>query len=198
MSWLKKITNEFVENFKDGMNRQENKPSKKAKSAVHFNTAVPTIESLEASISKHTSDPVALHYDYIQLIDLFYKKRIDNKQAIDDCIRYCNLDIKLYPSFIKKLRVNDKKYFMDLIKRNTELGLPTESAEEALINHDKRMAHIQIPSFKRLAIIYEQQNKYDDAINICNKAMEYGLSDGTKGGFEAMVKRLKTKKKNAL
>lgn len=51
----------------------------------------------------------------------------------------------------------------------------------------------RIPSFKRLAIIYEKQGGYQDAINICDKALERGLDDNTKGGFEGRKKRLQAK-----
>jgi tetratricopeptide (TPR) repeat protein len=48
-------------------------------------------------------------------------------------------------------------------------------------------------SFKRLAIIYENQGKITDAIEIATLAMAYGLSDGTKGGFEGRLEKLKKK-----
>lgn len=50
-----------------------------------------------------------------------------------------------------------------------------------------------ITTFKRLAIIYENQNKYDLAIDICKKALEYGLNDLTKGGYSARLEKLSKK-----
>lgn len=50
-----------------------------------------------------------------------------------------------------------------------------------------------IPSFSRLAIIYEKQGKFKKAAGICKKAIGNGLNDGTKGGFEARLERLKKK-----
>ena len=48
----------------------------------------------------------------------------------------------------------------------------------------------RIPSFKRLAIIYEKQERYADAIAVCDQALEIGTTDGTKGGFEGRKDRL--------
>lgn len=51
----------------------------------------------------------------------------------------------------------------------------------------------RIPSFKRLAIIYERQERYADAIAVCDQALEIGTTDGTKGGFEGRKDRLRNK-----
>jgi tetratricopeptide (TPR) repeat protein len=46
----------------------------------------------------------------------------------------------------------------------------------------------RILSFKRLAIIYEKQERYEDALDVCDQALEIGTADGTKGGFEGRKK----------
>lgn len=51
----------------------------------------------------------------------------------------------------------------------------------------------RIPSFKRLAIIYERQERYADAIAVCDQTLEIGTTDGTKGGFEGRKDRLRNK-----
>jgi hypothetical protein len=50
------------------------------------------------------------------------------------------------------------------------------------------------PAFVTLAKIYEKQGLYDKAIEACELAMSYGLSDGTKGGFAARKTKLEKKK----
>jgi tetratricopeptide (TPR) repeat protein len=50
------------------------------------------------------------------------------------------------------------------------------------------------PSFKRLAIIYEKQKRYDDAIAVCECAIQAGrLDDGTQGKMPARLTKLKAK-----
>lgn len=51
----------------------------------------------------------------------------------------------------------------------------------------------QIGTFKRLAILYEKQQRYDEAIKISEKALKIGQHDGTKSGYEGRINRLKKK-----
>lgn len=51
----------------------------------------------------------------------------------------------------------------------------------------------RIPAFRRLAIIYENQGEYERAIEICDHALDLGLDDGTKGGFEGRKQRIQNK-----
>lgn len=50
-----------------------------------------------------------------------------------------------------------------------------------------------IPSFKRLAIILESQGDFKGAIEVATSALKYGLDDGTKGGYEGRIEKLKVK-----
>lgn len=49
-----------------------------------------------------------------------------------------------------------------------------------------------IISFKRLCIIYENQKDYKKGIEVAKKAIEFGIGDGTKGGFEARIEKMKS------
>ena len=57
-----------------------------------------------------------------------------------------------------------------------------------VINEDTK-----IPSFQRLAIIYEKKGEYKKAIDICKKAIKYNLRDTSKAGFEGRLERLEKK-----
>lgn len=51
------------------------------------------------------------------------------------------------------------------------------------------------PTFKRLAIIYEKQKNYDEAIAVCQRAIELGFADdGTDGQMPGRIARLMRKK----
>jgi hypothetical protein len=54
----------------------------------------------------------------------------------------------------------------------------------------------EVPSFKRLAIIFESEKKYNEAIKVSKLALKYGLSDGTKGGYEGRINKLQEKTAN--
>lgn len=45
----------------------------------------------------------------------------------------------------------------------------------------------------QLTIIYEKDEKLQEAIDVCNFAIKHGLMDGTKGGFEGRIKKLEKK-----
>jgi len=62
---------------------------------------------------------------------------------------------------------------------------------------DKDVEIPGIPSFERLAIIYEKQQQYSDAIDICKKAIALKLHDSIKNGFSGRLTRLE-KKQNKL
>jgi len=51
----------------------------------------------------------------------------------------------------------------------------------------------RVHAFKRLAIIYKKQKRYEEAIEVCKKAIKYNMRDSTKSGFEGRLERLKRK-----
>ena len=104
--------------------------------------------------------PSDRHFVYNSLIDLYYKQRDERDDAIEKCIVHCSEDIASIDAFLSGWE--------------QEHGGPLP----------------RIPSFKRLAIIYEKQGKYDAALDVCEQALQRGLEDGTKGGFEGRKQRI--------
>jgi hypothetical protein len=51
----------------------------------------------------------------------------------------------------------------------------------------------EITTFKLLAIVLDEEEKYEDAIKVCEMAVRLGLEDGTKSGFKGRIERLKKK-----
>ena len=51
----------------------------------------------------------------------------------------------------------------------------------------------RVVAFSRLAIMYEKQGRIQDAINISERALSIGQHDGTKGGYEGRIEKLKRK-----
>ena len=123
-------------------------------------------------IERNTNDVISLHFTYNQLIDLYYKQRDEWENALENCKKYCIKSIEHTPKFLSK------------DKRDHEKLYDGERAE---------YTPPLIPSFKRLAIIYEKEKRYGDAIEVCKKALRFNLRDGTKGGFEGRIQRLKKK-----
>lgn len=113
--------------------------------ALHFITAknFPLAEKLTALAESKALSASDLHFCYNLWIDLLYKQR-DNPAKLNLCIEYCKKDIELYPAFNKENRL--------------EFG-------------DKSILHI--PSFERLAIIYEKSGDIENAIRVNELALSY-------------------------
>ncbi|MGG7207117.1 tetratricopeptide repeat protein [Clostridium perfringens] len=132
------------------------------------------------------------HFAYMELQNFYYKYRNLDMSYLNKCIEYCLLDINslkaLNDDYIKhqiNMEVDVMKYIY------TEKEIKERIDKIASVGFDA-----SIPAFKRLAIIYEKQKEYEKAIEICEKAIEYGEeSDGTKEGFKGRIKKLKSKKK---
>lgn len=120
------------------------------------------------------NDIVERHFVYNQLIDYYFSLRDKEKNALEKCVEYCKEDIKIAPEVLKKMK-NDNMW-----KHHNEKG-------------ELEFVPPQFPSFKRLAIIYENNKNYQEAIEICEKALKLNLRDGTKTGFEGRIKRLERK-----
>lgn len=139
---------------------------------------------------KRNKNVVDLHFTYNYLINLCYKRRNEGPDWIEVCIKYCIEDIKIFPEF---------KY--DYLKQERERLL--KHADSPLFNKKERANvlkrannvsfNLRISSFQQLAIIYEKQGRYKEAIEICNLAKSYELIDTTKGGFDSRIERLKKK-----
>jgi hypothetical protein len=52
----------------------------------------------------------------------------------------------------------------------------------------------RVESFKMMAITMAEDERYEEAIKVCETAMSLGLEDGTKTGFEGRIARLKKKR----
>lgn len=56
----------------------------------------------------------------------------------------------------------------------------------------------RVPTFQQFSTVLTEDGRFDEAIAICQKAIQFGLHDGTKTGFEGRIERIKKKQKNAL
>jgi hypothetical protein len=55
----------------------------------------------------------------------------------------------------------------------------------------------RVPTFEYLATVLVEEGQYDDAIAVCQKALSFGLDDGTKSGFEGRIERITKKQQRA-
>jgi len=119
-------------------------------------------------IALHAPDdnPIDRHFAYNVLIDLYYKRRDEQEDAVEKCIHYCKEDIARLTEFLKY----DKRD-----------------------NYGGKYYPPQCPSIQRLAIIYEKNGQYQEAIDLCNLGIRLGLKEDTKGGYQGRIEKLKKK-----
>lgn len=123
------------------------------------------------------------HYRLIDQIGVAYT--VANNLSLPDSpemqkvIELCKKDIAIAELF--------KKAYIERTQAQVKAGyVGAEALNWPLPNYS---------TFKRLAIIYEKQKKYDDAIAICQQAIELGyVDDGTEGKMPGRVARLIKKK----
>ena len=132
---------------------------------------IPTFDSdtertLISEYEKSTSNALDKHFSLISLQDFYYKYREINEQYLNKCIEYCMEDIVLLPQ-VQRQYIQDEKANIQAMK-----GIYSKTEIEMKIEEIQPFMGV-IPAFKRMAIIYEKQKKYAEAISMCEQAMEY-------------------------
>jgi hypothetical protein len=136
-------------------------------------------------LNKNSKNLVKRHFQYIYLQDFYYKYRNLSTKHIEKCKEFCWLDInsleEMFSSYIKqeiesiqKLKdYHGAEYINNRIK---------EIKEQGFIGN--------IPAFKRLSIIHENEGNIDKAIEICHQAIQFKQSDEY---FKSRIEKLKIK-----
>ena len=85
----------------------------------------------------------------------------------------------------KKMRMLFKKIASEHVKNFDTLLNPL------LVEFENKLP--QVPTFQYLATVYTEDKEYNNAIEVCENAINFGLDDGTKSGFEGRIERIKKK-----
>lgn len=48
----------------------------------------------------------------------------------------------------------------------------------------------RVTTFQNYAMLLTEQSRFDDAIDVCNRGLAFGLHDHTQSGFEGRIKRI--------
>ncbi|MFO7884086.1 MAG: hypothetical protein R6U68_04625 [Desulfobacteraceae bacterium] len=112
------------------------------------------------------SDPWQRHLIYVHEIENAYRNR---RSSMDDRIKAIDLSTQYIAEF--------------------------DSLKPAVFENIQEDPRI-IPVFKMLTIMYEEEEVFDQAIDICRTALAHGIEDGTKTGFEGRIERLMKKQED--
>lgn len=106
------------------------------------------------------------YYDNLQKIEkqwsVLYNLKAYEGPGADKYIELCRLNIQ---------------QFLDMNERGK--------------NFEDYETPISVPAYKRLSMIYEKQENFEDAFNVCIEAIKAGIEyDGTKSGFKGRAARM--------
>jgi len=148
-----------------------------------------------------------VHYSLFDLIDLYYKKRDVIPDALELCEKYCLMDMDVAKKFLTE-EINDQvktKILNDmdevkLFRFNQAISRGEDPFDFFFrtgynverLSKSKDIFTPDIPAFKRLAIIYEKQGKYKEAIEVCKKAKSIGLGKDN-DDYSKRIEKLKMK-----
>ena len=121
------------------------------------------------------------HIENLEKLD-FYKCRIRNNEEIElsksKYEKYCLSDIEIYP------------YLKEYYDEYNKLGYPIK-----VEYNDNGIEKYRVP--RLLIVFYEKEKKYKEAIDICKKAIDYGIIDyNDKTSMEDKITRLSNKIKD--
>lgn len=164
------VKRQLAELKKEGKQISENNPpvmKAKSKEELVFDTALE--RKLRDAYNK-AHNPEERHFASILLQDFYYKYRNLDRMYLQECITYCMDDISCLPELQKSYKERERK-------RILSNSLLTKSEIQQRISEIEPFLG-SIPAFKRLAIVYEKEKDYDNAIDICNQAIAYYSSIG--------------------
>jgi hypothetical protein len=105
--------------------------------------------------------PIDRHYLLLELVRITYKGRKTDPKKMELCESIAWKHIEEFPKLAGPLKSDD---------------------ENGSLPH--------VPTFQLLATLLTEKGEYDKAIEVCKKAIEFGLDDLTKKGYEGRIHRI--------
>lgn len=140
-------------------------------------------------------DAIDTHFVYLELQNFYYKYRHIDKKYIEESIKWCNEDIRNLERLTEDYRkeaMKERQLHLEMNEKNVQ------TVEE--INNS--IFYGNIPSFDRLAIIYDGMGEYQKAIDVCIVAKNYyeneKVTENFKGKIEIFNSRIEKLQKKLI
>lgn len=138
---------------------------------------------LENLVKSH--QPLDKHH-WLKSLTIWYFVHRENSGYVEKCLEFGLKDLELYKDCVNQYNTKD------FISLTSELGQWLRDPKMIYTKENLMDSFAEI--VKKLSIVYEKLRQYDSAVEICERAMSLGISDGiTKGGFERRIAILKKK-----
>ena len=130
---------------------------------------------------------------HFELLGLIKSSRANGDN--EKCEKYCLEDIALYPVYIEEIKQKEEKRIEIAKAELADISAGRKSASQNYIDllsgaGQQFIIPTRFSSFETLAKLYQKQGRFAEALEICEKALGYGIRDGTKGGFIERKRRL--------
>jgi hypothetical protein len=106
------------------------------------------------------------HFLLMAIVKETYRKRSDPKMA-DRCLEVAQIHCEEFSTIVEALRKD--------------------------LNRDGMLP--RVPTFAFYATLLTERGEFQKAVKVCESAIGFGLDDGTKGGYEGRIERIKKKAK---
>lgn len=125
---------------------------------------------------------VDTHFLYLQLINHTYSHRKEPEMRA--------LFMKLATEHVEQFSSIRK----ELMKN---FGLIQDKEGHYLDRSGLSQRFPHVPTFEHLATVYTEDGEYRKAIDVCEKAIAFGLNDWTKSGYQGRIERINKKMKKS-
>lgn len=129
---------------------------------------------------------------------LFLSNTAGHAKNDDDKIFFFNEAFKQNPTHIEKHFL--RQSFAEFYYRIGDYEKCEQLCLDDIADYNKYVRYLKykdglasVKSFHRLAIMYEKQGRYNEAINISKQALKKKQHDGTKKGYEGRIEKLQRK-----
>ena len=123
-----------------------------------------TIDELKRALADNEKPNSRRHFVYKELIESLYKERNESAETMDSLIKYGFAHLAELEKLMPEVQASLGFSFLP-----------------------------RVSTFVRLATALTEQMRYDEAIEVCQIGIAKGYEDGTKGGFESRVERIRKK-----
>lgn len=150
-------------------------------------------------------DPIQVSTSQLSYLDTFllYATSRRDYDVADTIIHACEkangsiLDVLFFfmsagECYFKQISFRDDAIILAIYYYERDVGAFPDYRDDLLELGRGTMP--MVLSFQKLAMCYEKQRRYDDAIYICELAIQYGLRETTKTGFKGRIDRLGKKR----
>jgi hypothetical protein len=115
-------------------------------------------------LSRATRLVIDRHFELLQAVEDFYRRRHESPEMRRLCEATARQHLLEFPGMIEALK--------KLGAQGGDDNLP------------------RVPTFQYYATLLSEECRFDEAVEICELALNYDLHDNTVGGFEGRIERI--------